>query len=105
MCVYVCNSKPYKEPDIYHVCIASGAGGGKGGQNTESVPAAAAIDIEDQGEGGDDEDDFIVASYAAWKTFPVRVNGLPMDVTAKDVEKAFAKVSLRCLYTVTTPHD
>ena len=45
---------------------------------------------EEEGEG-EVEDPRAVLSYAAWKTYPVRVNGLPADVTAEEVMATFRK--------------
>lgn len=47
-----------------------------------------------------DEEAYIdqhLTSYPAWKAWPVRVNGLPLSMTTKDLEKTFYDVSI-CTY-------
>ncbi|KAM3575568.1 hypothetical protein VYU27_002560 [Nannochloropsis oceanica] len=44
-----------------------------------------------EGEEDDENDPSAVLSYAAWKTYPVRVNGLPADATVEEVMATFRK--------------
>ena len=83
-----------------HTYFSADTAAVEGGGQAAAPPAAVApfLGEADDQEMDPEEDDNVIASYAAWKTFPVRVNGLPMDATTKDVETAFAKVSLVCSY-------
>ncbi len=69
------------------------AGGAEGAAAAAAAAeeAAAAAAASDEG-AWEEEDPKAVLSYAAWKTYPVRVNGLHPDTTPEELRAAFAKV-------------
>lgn len=66
------------------------AANGAAAPAAEGEEAAAAAAAEEA--ALEDEDPKAVLSYAAWKTYPVRVNGLHPDTTPQELREAFAKV-------------
>jgi hypothetical protein len=69
---------------------AAGAAEGAGAAGAEQEAAAAAAAADDR--EGEEDDPKAVLSYAAWKTFPVRVNGLHPETSPEELRAAFAKV-------------
>ncbi len=88
----------------FQLVPADKAGGKKGkqaaavaaaGEGADAAAAGGGPAVEEASdEGGvaeEPEDPRAVLSYAAWKTYPVRVSGLPADATVEEVAKTFRK--------------
>jgi len=79
--------------------LGAGAENGAGATEAEAQAEGNAgermVEVEEAGQEGrgegDGEDARGVLSYAAWKTYPVRVNGLPGDANEGEVMAVFSK--------------
>ena len=65
-----------------------------GDTNADAAAASGAVPDETEGKGDEELEDIVgpTFNYAAWKTFPVRVNGIPVEVPAEELMEAFHRV-------------